>query len=353
MSDDRRPEFCFDEEDFDPDPFGYDRSPPARTSSRKPHRRTEEAPYQEVDSGSTSQPADDGSPQPFGKNSYFSVPDPWPDTHRAAPSEFLRCGLYAPRRRNGDVLDTHRLESNANVTLTVSGPELSQLDFDTWLAVIHLLRCGSTEITRRRLAATWPRARGGNGDHVLRSSLERLSHCDLALDVQNHPSRLHPDEEPDRYRYEGCLIDQVEWQDGEASRRDGRLRIALNPELAVLFERRRRTILLPGHRAAIGHNPVALWLYGVIRSHREVLPRPIPYYHRMCRSGSVVSDFAQQVKRALELLAEQRIIYSAELRRGMLFIQRQRPVSSRQLPAEDTEWFVRARDGKSRDSANV
>jgi len=250
-------------------------------------------------------------------------------------------------RRGRELLAMRRLDTNANVRLTVSGPELSEFDLDTWLSVVHLLRNGPAELTRWSLMAASPRARGAQGSMAQRASLERLRNVEVVLDVRNRPSRLNPEKTPDSYRFEGRLIDRVEWREEPndpqcRKHRNGRVQISLSPALSALFEPRRRTILIPSDRAAIGDNPVALWFYGVIRSHRSIFPRPLLYYHRMSGSGSSPPDFTRQVKRALGLLAEKHLIHSAELRRGMLFVQRERPSGHRRLPTEDTEWHVLA-----------
>jgi len=121
---------------------------------------------------------------------------------------------FRPRRRDGELLASQRLDSNANIKLTVKGPELSQLDLDTWTAVVHLLRFGAptAELPRLTLLSTWGRGRGGNANEVARSSLRRLQECEIALAVQNRPSRKQPEQEPDRYRFKGRLIDRVEWK---------------------------------------------------------------------------------------------------------------------------------------------
>lgn len=348
MSNTDHRELDFQNEEFDPDPYGFDR----QLSGLGKNSDTERRQVAELGTSVTIGAHGNngrlleavGTSESAERGSCFSAPDPWPDTHRAAPSELLRCGLFRPRRRDGELLASQRLDSNANVELIVKGPELSQLDLDTWTAVVHLLRFGAptAELSRLKLLSTWGRGRGGHANEVARSSLRRLQECEVALAVQNRPSRKHPEQQPDRCGFKGRLIDRVEWKK-EGDEHPVSIPITLNPKLSVLFEPRRRTILFPSHRAAIGDNPVALWFYAMLRSHRQVLPLPLLYYYRMSGSGSSVSDFTRQVKRALTLLADKQIIFSAELRKGdFLFIQRNRPTAARKLPAEDTEWCALA-----------
>jgi hypothetical protein len=338
-----------DEANFDPDPFGFDKPPSPKQKRRRSHehRASDTGNKEDLDSLASVSKSNAGSApsDSTGGQLFFSVPNPWSDAHRAAPSEFLRCGLFRPMRRGRAPLTRKRLDANANVKqLIVSGPELSEFDLDIWLTVVHLLRSGPAELSRWSLMAASSRARGAEGSDALRESVKRLQEVQLVLHVRNEPSIQHPT--PDEYHFEGRLIHRVEWQESAARRarehRNERVQITLSPTLAPLFEKNRRTLMFSSDRAAIGDNPVALWLYGVIRSHSSIIPRPLLYYHRMSGSGSSPPDFTRQVKRALGLLAEKHVIHSAELRQGKLFIQRERPTTERKLPTEDTEWHVLA-----------
>lgn len=167
MSIDDPDTFELDEEEFDPDPFGFDRppKPPRGRAKNSPHGDPGPGQSKAHDAAGFDRNGTDvgGDSQSAQKNSCFSVPKPWPDTQRAAPSELLRCSLFRPMRRGGREFTMKRLDTNTNVTLDVSGPELSEFDLETWLTVVHLLRSGPAELRRWSLLATSPRARGANG----------------------------------------------------------------------------------------------------------------------------------------------------------------------------------------------
>jgi hypothetical protein len=257
----------------------------------------------------------------------FLVKSPWKQMQRAAPSVLLRSALFTPQSRYNRFLVNEEIASNRGVTLCGTGTVLSMLDEEVWMLVCHLAREGDpVRFKLTQFIRDLGRARGGNAGAGIRASLERLSKFTIALDVLNKPNVFYPENPPDAYHYHGRLIDTLTWRDGADPREphDWDSAIELNPALSVLFEPRRRTIF-DDRRLKIGHNPVALWIYGQIRSHKLMLPLPPKYFHRLSRSKSTLAEFTNALESAFLLLRELHLIHGGEIRNGKVFVQREAP----------------------------
>jgi hypothetical protein len=239
----------------------------------------------------------------------------------------VRSALFTPQSRYNRFLTDEQIASNNGVMLSGTGTVLSMLDEEVWMLVCHLAREGNpVRFKLRQFIRDLGRARGGNATAGIRASLERLSKFTIALDVLNKPNVFYPENPPDSYHYHGRLIDTLTWRDAADPREplDWDSAIELNPALSVLFEPRRRTIF-DGRRLKIGHNPVALWIYSQIRSHKLMLPLPPRYFHRLSRNKSTLPEFTTALESAFLLLKELHLIHGGEIRNGNVFVQREAP----------------------------
>jgi hypothetical protein len=272
-----------------------------------------------------------------GQAPRFAVSSPWKkDKQRAAPSVLLRSALWRPQRSYDEVLVRKEIAANRGVSLKVTGTALSMLDLDVWLLVCHIGRNGDRILINLcQFVRELGRARGGRAVTGVRASLERLHAFRIELDVENKRNPFYPDRPPDRYGYRGQLLDALTWRTpGDANTWD--VEIDLNPGLSPLFEPFRRTIF-DERRARIGHNPVALWIYGQIRSHTLMRPLPPRYFYRLSGSRSTEREFSTALERALALLKNRSLIYDWELRDGKIFVLRTAPKIPRRSSSLEVE----------------
>jgi len=269
----------------------------------------------------------------------FKVEKPWHETNRAAPSEFLRSALFSPNRRENRLMVGERLATNQPIDLIVRGDTRTQFDLDLWMACVHLARFGEPVRTKiPELLKVAGRSPGGSTELRVRESLELLGCFTVSLNVNAKVRKSGLSVPGATYRFDGPLIEHLSWERG-AGRWDY-ANIVLHPDLAELFRPQRRTHIPARVRSQLGDRPLAQWMYAFFRTHRNVLPLPLEYYQRISGAGSSDSDFHSRAKKAMTLLAEKSFIYSASLREGRLYVQRNKPAVETTYP--DAEWTVQS-----------
>ena len=71
----------------------------------------------------------------------FIVENPWHETDRAAPSEFLRSALFSPNRRANQLMIGERIATNKSTELTIWGDSRTQFDLDIWIPPWRCAAC--------------------------------------------------------------------------------------------------------------------------------------------------------------------------------------------------------------------
>jgi len=269
----------------------------------------------------------------------FIVENPWHETDRAAPSEFLRSALFSPNRRANQLMIGERIATNKSTELTIWGDSRTQFDLDIWMACVHLARFGlPVRATIPQLLKVAGRSPGGTADVRVRESLELLGCFQVKLTVKPKIRTFGKSEPKPAYTFSGHLIEHLSWE--RAAGRWDYANLALHPNLAELFRPQRRTHIPARVRSQLGDRPLAQWMYAFLRSHRTVFPLPVSYYQNLSGADSSVADFRSRLQKALTLIAEAGLIYSASLRKDLLFVQRNKPVVETAYPED--EWSVRS-----------
>jgi len=269
----------------------------------------------------------------------FIVENPWHETDRAAPSEFLRSALFSPNRRANQLMIGERLATNKSTELTIWGDSRTQFDLDIWMACVHLARFGHpVRATIPQLLKVAGRSPGGTADVRVRESLELLGCFQVKMTVKPKMRTFGMSKPKPAYTFSGHLIEHLSWE--RAADRWDFANVVLHPNLAELFRPQRRTHIPMRARSQLGDRPLAQWMYAFLRSHRTVFPLPVSYYQSLSGAESSSSDFRSRLKKALTLLAGSGLIYIASLRNDRLFVQRNKPVVETAYP--DDEWTVRS-----------
>jgi hypothetical protein len=120
---------------------------------------------------------------------------------------------------------------------------------------------------------------GGRSEACVLESLERLNRFEIDLTVRKPDGRI-------AYSFKGRLIDKLAWQTvpGDAAPSSRVLEVTIDPKMAVLFERNRFTYQDPKARCRRGNSPLALWLYGFLKSHRLRFSLSLTYLQGISRA---------------------------------------------------------------------
>jgi len=278
-----------------------------------------------------------------GPSDTFKVESPWQENERAAPSEFLRSALFSPNRRANRLIVGDQLATNKRRTIIVWGDSLTQFDLDLWMACVHLARFGNpVRVTVPQLLKLACRSPGGTSEDRVHESLSLLGCFQLKLTVDPKPTKDGVCDSRCGYGYSGNLIEHLSWE-RNGGRRDI-VNVVLKPSLAKLFRRDRRTLIPAITRSQLGDRPLAQWMYAFFRTHRVVLPLPVPYYHRLSGASSSLSDFRSRVRKAMTLLTNEALLHSVSLRGEVLYVQRKKPLV--EAVFTDAEWTVRSATAK-------
>jgi len=245
----------------------------------------------------------------------------WPEEVRAAPNELLRTALWNVRNtHHGRGFLSGELLPGTDRTIRVvqNGPELRQGDFRNFLQVLHLARGrelgGWIDFIPNRLIQNTRVTRSkANGNHKNRlfESLTRLRETEITVRIKRLPTDVTLP-----------LLADFDPQIGADDRQSSSWRIALDPQMALLFGERSFTYL--GWRQHL-QLPTGLssWLHGYLASHAE--PGPIKISTLQRASGSLTaapSKFAQLIRAALEDLRKARFLVYAEVRGDLVHVLR-------------------------------
>jgi hypothetical protein len=274
----------------------------------------------------------------------FKVAEPWGADSWAIPREFATGALFSAQKRGRTFLINEKINTNDNVVLHGTGESLLQYDLDVFACIVHQGRDGDPIsfrlrdfIVDLRGAGKGPRSGadqarptdsvGGASVVAALNSIARLTDFEIALTVKKNGAV--------DYSYVGRLVDtstvvidgiSVAIND-ETARLKGLsdlvVSITLNPEMAVLFEKRRRVYLNRKTRSSFSKSPLVLWLYAFLRSHRNPFDLPLEYFLEKCGSASKKAEFSRMMTVARKRLRKGKVIYSSKMVKGKLHFQMQ------------------------------
>jgi len=276
----------------------------------------------------------------------FKVAEPWGPDSWAIPREFATGALFSAQKRGRTFLVNEKINTNDNVVLHGTGESLLQYDLDVFACIVHQGRAGDPIsfrlrdfIVDLRGAGKGPRSGadqsrptdsvGGASVVSALNSIARMADFEIALTVNKNGDF--------DYSYNGRLIDAatvvIEGVPVSINDETARLKglsdlvvsITLNPEMAVLFEKRRRVYLNPKTRSGFSKSPLVLWLYAFLRSHRNPFDLPLEYFLEKCGSASKKAEFNRMMGIARKRLRKGKVIYSSKMVKGKLHFQMEPP----------------------------
>lgn len=216
------------------------------------------------------------------------------DGYVIAPNALLRGALFAgASAANRKALRRERIETLAGYDIRYTGMRLDQGDLDCWMAVIEASKTaphhadgrfmvhGAAILRLMRLQDT------GKNYAMLEGRLSKLKSGSIDIRIN------------DEWRYEGSLIDEIARNESKRL-----LIIKLNTNMLRLFGHGWTGMEL-GHRAAMGRNQLARWLYAFASTHTTMHPISTPKIRELCASEIAdIYRFRQQLKKAVQLVNE-------------------------------------------------
>jgi len=214
----------------------------------------------------------------------------WGDPQRGIPNDFARSALFAARKGTGkDYLRGESIFSQAGVSISYSGPRLTQDHLDVFEGIMHLARevpegnvvCFTA---RRLLKLIGRRASGRDYERLLRTLTDLTA---TALTVKRDGGDV----------YWGSLLPE-----GAAKPSEGYYRVMINRHLIRLFERG-FTVIEWQQRRALARKPLAQALHVWLCSHDKPYPVTVQYLHDITGSSTKeLYKFRQNLKAALDEL---------------------------------------------------
>lgn len=212
----------------------------------------------------------------------------WPDTLRGVPTSALRSALFAPLKRGQrQALQRQEIAAVGDFSIRFTGVTLDTSDLDVYEEILHRAKKSLgryVQFAYREFLTAIGRSSGKSDRDWLLQSLSRLSACELEI-------------KKDGKAYAGSLI-QEQGRDDHA----GYHYVMLAPRIATLFDHG-YALRSPDMVQAIGHSPLAKWLYGFTLSQQRPLTWGIADLERYARSTyKRQRDFCNALDRAATYL---------------------------------------------------
>ena len=216
----------------------------------------------------------------------------WGDPQRGVPNEFARSALFAARKGTGtDYLRDPKIFSQSGISITYSGPRLTQDHLDVFEGIMHLARDmpegNAVRFTAHGLLKLIRRNTSGSDHTRLLRTLTDLTATSVTI------------KRDDGQVYWGSLLPE-----GAAKPEDGRYAVVINRKLIKLFERG-FTVIEWQQRKALARKPLAQALHVWLCSHEKPYPVTVQYLHDL--TGSQTNQlwkFRQSLKAALGALKD-------------------------------------------------
>lgn len=278
---------------------GNDANPPcAQLSFQSDPDGSRFGPQQSSSRSFPEAPPTDSSPKSSVETGH-SLPEPFKLEEEiwagwgCVPNVLLRSSVFAGTRVSLRTLHNQKVASFSNVSIIVTGPQLTQPDLDVWMQAVYLARHGeAVQINRRALLERLGRTTGSSDREWLTKSLARISECHI--DVSIHGQR----------RFSGCLLQSLKIYKQKKDASDANrseIELMVDPSMATLF-RDGWTMLKFSGRAELRGDPLANWVLGFYRSHRNAYDMKVETLHRLCGIGGSLGAFRQRLERSLVTL---------------------------------------------------
>ncbi len=220
----------------------------------------------------------------------------WGDTQRGVPNDLVRCALFAAVKGiDGKYNERVPVFSQGDLSITYSGPSLTQDHLDVFEAIMHLARempeGNAVRFTAHGLLKLIGRSTGKSDHDRLLRSLEHLTTTAVTIKRDGHGT------------YCGSLL--PEWAEREE---DGKFSICVNRNLIKLFDRG-FTIIEWGQRKSLARSPLAKHLQLWLSSHDKPHPVTVQYLHDITGStAKQLKHFRANLKKALNRLKDEGVL---------------------------------------------
>jgi hypothetical protein len=214
----------------------------------------------------------------------------WGEVQRGIPNDFARSALFTARKGTGnEYLRDQLIFSQAGITITCTGPRLTQDHLDIFEGIMHLARempeGNTVRFTAHGLLKLIGRSTGKT-DHVrfLRNLKDLTA---TVVTIQRDGGRA----------YWGSMLPE-----GAAEPENGFYAVNINRQLIKLFERG-FTVIEWQQRKALNRKPLAQALHVWLCSHERPYPITVQYLHDITGSNTKqLWKFRQSLKGALNEL---------------------------------------------------
>ncbi len=222
----------------------------------------------------------------------------WGDPQRGVPNDLVRCALFtATKGIDGQYNEDVPVFSQAGLSVTYSGPSLTQDHLDVFEAIMHLAReipeGNAVCFTAHGLLKLIGRSTGRSDHERLLRSLKHLAASVITIKRKEGPV------------YWGSLLPE-----GAIYPEQGRYTVVINRQLIKLFERG-FTVIEWQQRKALARSPLARHLQLWLASHEKPYPVSVQYLHDI--TGSQTKElryFRRRLKEALNRLVEVGVLVS-------------------------------------------
>jgi len=226
------------------------------------------------------------------------------------PNDYARSALFGVvRRGRRRYMEGEAIVAWGDGRISYTGKQLDQADLDVLMAVASMVNDsddGKVRTTRRALLKATGRKGAGSKDiKWLKSSLARMTACDLTL-------------EQGRYAYHGNILNYAE------DKETGELLVFLNPSQRWLWSQSRTTRLDMQQRAALGTD-LAKWLQAYVCSHKATSRNPhmigLDKLQPLTGSTAPPRNFRIAVKKAMADLERAGIVTAWAVGKNLVFVR--------------------------------
>ena len=216
----------------------------------------------------------------------------WGEPQRGVPNDLVRCALFAAAKGiDGQYKERMPVFAQGDLSITYSGPSLTQDHLDVFEAIMHLARDmpegNDVRFSAHGLLKLIGRSTGKSDHDRLLRSLEHLTTTAVNIKREGHGT------------YCGSLL--PEWADRE---KDGKFSFRVNRNLIKLFDRG-FTVVEWEQRKQLARSPLAKHLHLWLSSHDKPYPVTVQYLHDITGSKTKqMKRFRQSLKAALKRLQD-------------------------------------------------
>lgn len=207
-------------------------------------------------------------------------------------NDILRSGLFSVRERklgHEEIVKDRPVATFSNAVMTFSGVLLDQQDYRVYEALIQEYKESGCTI-RNKLTDILRSMNLPDNTQYRDSVFETLKRLRQATIFIQTPG----------YKYVGGLVNGV-----ILNEKTDDIQITLGPELAVMFSRDNWTWLDRSHRAKLGKNHLAAWLFNFASTHEHMFPISRHELRRLSESTQPQKKFNMKLKLAIGLINQE------------------------------------------------